>query len=115
MSRKGCCLWWVLAGIALFFMFAWLSLPLEELGTVQHLGSDGTVKTNSVATLIMIFILCCFAVVVAVMLTRAEKKASDDVLLAPVAKHGCLTAFAWLSGLGVCGLLVWIVSMVGGI
>ena len=63
MKMKGC-LYLVILAVMAFFVWAQLSVPLETLGTVTHVGRDGTVKENPAALLVMIGIACVLAVVV---------------------------------------------------
>ena len=114
MTKRGCCLFWVMLAVGALFVWANATVELSQFGTVQHVGRDGTVKTNPTAILVMIAATAVGIVIVAAMLTRAEKKAQDDILLAPVAKAGCGTGLAMLAVLGVCGLLGTIAAMMGG-
>jgi len=119
MGCKGCFAELVLGltmlAVAASFVWATQTQDLTQFGTVTHQAMDGTMKENPICLFGMIGVVGLFVIVAAVMLTRAEKKASDDVLLAPVAKAGCGKVFAMLAGLFVCGLLTWIFSMVGGL
>lgn len=127
MTKKGCCLWWVMVAVLALIVWARISLPLEEFGTVTHVGSDGETHENPIAVFTMIGIVAVMIVVTSVMLTRAEKKVIEagDVAesqggdplpgVTKTAKAGCGTGLAMLAVLFVCSLLGWIFSMVGGL
>ncbi len=126
MTKKSCCLWWVIALIMVAFVVTAVIVDLDQFGTVQHLSSDGTVKENSIVALAMIVILCGCVVVVSVMLARAEKKvikagaraeSQGGDPIAPVtqtARSGCGTGLAMLAVLAVASILTALFSLLTG-
>lgn len=119
MSKRGCCLWWVILAIGALFAQANATVDLAQFGTVTH-ERAGETHENPIALFAMIGIVAVMIFVTAVMLARAEKKAAeksapDDILVSSVAKAGCGTGLGMLAVLATCGLLAWIFAMVGSV
>jgi len=115
--------------LAIMGAFVWANATqdLAQFGTVEHVASDGSVKSNPICLYGMIFATAVGVIIAAAMLGRAERLvivAGDNAErdgyadpIAPVtraARSGCGTAFAWLAGLGVVGMVIWIFSVVAG-